>query len=227
MTKRKNRSSGRQAEGKQGKSIFWAEVLEYAKAIALAVVLTLFIRAFVVQAFKIPSGSMIPTLLVGDRLLVSKFSYGLRSPFSNKILIETGAPQRGEVAVFIFPEDPSKDFIKRIIGLPGDKVEIRQKKLYINDQEIPEAYVRHDPDQTLDFFLPNRGNYGPTVVPADNYFVMGDNRDHSNDSRSWGMVSRDLLRGRAWRLYWSRDVESDDLSYWQSIRWSRMGENVD
>ncbi len=182
---------------------------EYGESIIIALVLALLIRAFLVQAFSIPSGSMEPTLLVGDYLLVNKLAYGIRNPFTNKIWIPLGKPQRGEVAVFIYPQSPDKDYIKRIIGLPGDRIQIINKKLYLNgqltqipppsdDPEAPRAVYR-EPEITPT----ERDNFGPVVVPEDAYFVMGDNRDHSYDSRFWGFVSLKELKGRAFIIYFS------------------------
>jgi signal peptidase I len=186
------------------KKPFWRE---YGESLVIAVILALILRAFLMQAFSIPSGSMEPTLLIGDYLLVSKFSYGIRNPFNNKVLIPTGAPQRGDVAVFIFPQDPTKDYIKRVIGLPGDRIEVINKKVYINGKlyETPQA-VYSDP-----LMIPppqgptdsTRDNMGPVVVPAHSYFCMGDNRDRSYDSRFWGFVPMDNLRGKAIIIYFS------------------------
>lgn len=180
---------------------------EYGEALFIALILALVIRAFLVQAFSIPSGSMLPTLQVGDYLLVNKFIYGLRNPFTNKVMVPLGQPKRGEIVVFIFPQDPSKDYIKRVIGLPGDKVQIVDKKVLINGKllETPQA-VYNDPTlipaPTHRTESP-RDNFGPVVVPPNAYFVMGDNRDHSYDSRFWGFVPMDALRGKALIIYFS------------------------
>jgi signal peptidase I len=182
-------------------------IREYAEALAIAFVLALVIKFFLFQAFSIPSGSMENTLLIGDYLLVNKLSYGIRSPLDNKVIIPIGKPQRGDVVVFIFPKDPSKDYIKRVIGLPGDRLQIINKKVFINGKEYitPQA-VFQDSDKTNEF-LPGdqvaRDNFGPVVVPADSYFCMGDNRDRSYDSRFWGFVPMDNLRGRAMIIYFS------------------------
>jgi signal peptidase I len=182
-------------------------VREYGEALFIALILALIIRAFLVQAFSIPSGSMQPTLKVGDYLLVSKFSYGIRNPFSNKVLIPLWTPQRDDVVVFIFPQDPSKDYIKRVIGLPGDRVRIVDKQVYINDKPLQtpqacytDATVIPPPYRPLES---PRDNFGPVVVPPHSYFVMGDNRDHSYDSRFWGFVPMDALRGKAIIIYFS------------------------
>jgi len=182
---------------------------EYGESLFIALALALIIRAFLIQAFSIPSSSMEPTLLVGDYLLVNKFSYGIRNPFTNKIWMPIGKPQRGDIAVFIYPQDPDKDYIKRVIGLPGDRIQIINKKLYINgsitqipppsdDPQAPRAVYREK-----DITPTERDNFGPVVVPPNSYFVMGDNRDHSYDSRFWGFVSLDALRGKAFIIYFS------------------------
>lgn len=200
------RSKGRAAarrEGEGKKSL----LREYGEALVIALVLALVIRAFVIQAFSIPSGSMVPTLLVGDYLLVNKFVYGIRNPLSNKVWIPLSTPQRWDIVVFVFPQDPSKDYIKRVVGLPGEKVQLINKKLYINGEHVETPYAVYT-DATV---MPRpagpmespRDNYGPMEVPKDSYFVMGDNRDHSYDSRFWGFVSMDALRGKAFIIYFS------------------------
>lgn len=189
-----------QVEDQKSKSV----LREYAEAIVLAIVLAVIIRTFVVQAFKIPSGSMLPTLQIGDHILVMKFIYGIRIPFSNKVLIPITDPERGDVVVFIYPEDPTKDFIKRVIGVEGDKIEIRQKKLYINDQPVPDEHAHFE--QQGGPFIPKPGdNFGPITVPEHKLFVMGDNRDNSHDSRFWGFVDLDAVKGKALIIYWSWD----------------------
>jgi len=191
---------------------------EYGEALFIALILALVIRAFLFQAFSIPSGSMQPTLLVGDYLLVNKFSYGIRNPFTNQVWISLGEPRRGDVVVFIFPQDPSKDYIKRVIGLPGDKVQIVNKQVYLNGQllETPQA-VYQDSDR-LPGNQVTRDNFGPVVVPANSYFVMGDNRDQSYDSRFWGFVPMDALRGKAFLIYfsWAGD-------YSETFPWAFLG----
>jgi signal peptidase I len=195
------------------KSIF----REYAEAILVAVVLALFIRTFVVQAFKIPSGSMKPTLLVGDHILVSKFIYGVKLPFVNTTLIPVTDPERGDVVVFKFPEDPKKDFIKRVIGVSGDIVEVRNKKVYLNHKPMVDTYGTYlDPHVILGRARP-RDNFGPVTVPAGALFVMGDNRDHSYDSRFWGFVDLSMVKGKAFIIYWSWNKENS------GIRWGRLG----
>jgi signal peptidase I len=176
---------------------------EYAEAAAIALLLALFIRTFVVQAFKIPSSSMVPTLLIGDHILVNKFIYGVKLPFIRNTIIPVDEPERGDVIVFIYPKDPSKDFIKRVIGIPGDKVEIIDEKLFINDQQFQDG---HGVYAKLASGLSNPGskyNFGPVSVPKGHYFVLGDNRNNSQDSRFWGFVPEKLIKGKAFLIYGS------------------------
>lgn len=171
---------------------------EYAEAAAIAILLALFIRAFVVQAFKIPSGSMEPTLLVGDHILVNKFLYGIKLPYVQTTLIPISEPERGDIIVFIYPEDKSKDFIKRVIGIPGDKIQIQGRQIFINGLLFEDRYGYYDEKAGN----PNR-SFGPVVVPKEHFFVMGDNRDHSLDSRFWGFVPSTAVKGKAFIIYWS------------------------
>jgi signal peptidase I len=189
---------------------------EYAEALVMAVVLALFIRTFVVQAFKIPSGSMLPTLQIGDHLLVNKFLYGIRIPIVGKRILPLRAPQRDDVIVFVYPQDPSKDFIKRVKGLPGETIEIRNKVLYVNGQAIADdnAFYEKTPERMA---RAPRDDFGPFLVPEGTVFVMGDNRDHSHDSRFWGTVPIDDILGKAFVLYWSWDSKEF------SPRWGRLG----
>ncbi len=193
---------------------------EYAEAIIIALLLALFIRAFVVQAFKIPSGSMIPTLLIGDHILVSKFIYGLRNPFTGTVVIPVKEPERLDVLVFKFPLNPSQDFIKRVIGLPGDTVEIIDKKVYINGVQLKNDPGVIESDHVIPAGKSPRDNFGPVTVPAASVFVMGDNRDNSHDSRFWGFVDFQDLKGKAYVLYWSWD--RDDFN----VRWQRLGKVI-
>jgi signal peptidase I len=190
---------------------------EYGEAILIAVLLALFIRTFVVQAFKIPSGSMKPTLLVGDHILVNKFIYGIKIPFSDITLIPVKDPKRGEIVVFKFPEDPKKDFIKRVIAVAGDTVEIRNKRVYINEKPIEDPYGTHLDPHLIPGSARPRDNLGPVTVPPNSFFVMGDNRDHSYDSRFWGFVNLSAVKGKAFVIYWSWDKENS------GIRWKRLG----
>ncbi len=189
---------------------------EYAEAFALALLLALFIRTFIVQAFKIPSGSMLPTLEVGDHILVNKAVYGLRLPLAGTRWFAFSTPQRGDVAVFVYPVDPSKDFIKRVVGIPGDVIQIRDKRVYINGEvwNDPRAYFAdgHESDRGTP-----RDSYGPVSVPAGHIFVMGDNRDRSYDSRFWGFVDVRDVKGKAFLIYWSWDGKD------RWVRWDRLG----
>ena len=171
---------------------------EYAEAAAIAILLALFIRAFVVQAFKIPSGSMEPTLLVGDHILVNKFLYGIKIPYLQTTVIPISEPERGDIIVFIYPEDKSKDFIKRVIGTPGDQIQIQGRQTFINGQPFDDKYGYYDEKAGN----PSR-SFGQVMVPKDHYFVMGDNRDHSLDSRFWGFVPSRAIKGKAFIIYWS------------------------
>jgi signal peptidase I len=211
----------------------WTTTLkEYAQALAIALILAFVIRSFVVQAFKIPSGSMLPTLQIGDHLLVNKFIYGIKLPFTEITLVPVSEPKSGDIIVFKFPEDESKDFIKRVIGVPGDIIRIEDKQVYRNGQALPEPYIQHSAPQitTQEFpmsrwppheFDPRaRDNLGPLKVPQDAYFVLGDNRDESYDSRFWGYVSEEAILGRAWIIYWSWAGITD-------IRWGRIGDTVE
>ncbi|MFH2076337.1 MAG: signal peptidase I [Pseudomonadota bacterium] len=190
---------------------------EYIEAIILAVVIALFIRTFVIQAYKIPSGSMKPTLLIGDHILVSKFNYGIKLPFLRTTLIPVGAPQRGDIVVFIYPEDRSKDFIKRLIGVPGDTIEIRNKKIFINGLPYSDKHGVYVDNFIIPGAVQPRDNFGPVTVPEGSLFVMGDNRDESYDSRFWGFVSKKDVLGKALIIYWSWNREE----HW--VRLGRIG----
>jgi signal peptidase I len=192
-------------------------IREYAEAILMALLLALFIRTFIVQAFKIPSGSMIPTLAIGDHILVNKLAYGIRIPFWEEYLVNFQTPARSDVIVFIYPEDRSKDFIKRVIAVGGDTVEIRQKKVYINGKPVADAHAYFKESDFSGELQPGQNNYGPRVVPEGHLFVMGDNRDSSHDSRFWGFVNLDDVRGKAFLIYWSWD----GTDRW--VRWERLG----
>ena len=198
---------------------------ENIEAILLAVVLALFIRGFVVQAFKIPSGSMENTLLIGDHILVNKFIYGVKVPFSGITVIPVKNPKRGDIVVFKFPQDPSKDYIKRVVGIAGDTVEIRNKKVYVNGvvENNPHS-IYTDPQSPRYRRDPRGDNMRRTKVPPDSLFVMGDNRDNSYDSRFWGFVKLKALKGKAFMIYWSWDKKKFDLSKASvGARWGRIG----
>ena len=197
---------------------------EYAEAFGIAVILAVVLRAFFIQAYKIPSGSMEPTLLVGDHIIVNKLIYGFRMPDSffgltpfqgeipyGKYLFQIEPVHRGDVVVFVFPPDPTKDFIKRVIGVPGDTVQVKAGRLYLDGQEVadPHAHFEIPPEDRLP--SSERDYFGPLKVPAGHYFMMGDNRDRSYDSRFWGLVGRDDVEGRAMFIYWSWDSDSTSM----------------
>jgi signal peptidase I len=192
-------------------------IREYFESIIIAVILALFVRTWVVQAFKIPTGSMENNLLVGDHLLVNKFRYGPTTTKLEEMLLPVDSIHRGDVVVFKYPEDPERDFIKRVIGLPGETIEVRQKKVYVNGKPLDEPYVHFlQPAGEYGEFAPFdvREQYGPVTVPEGHYFVMGDNRDNSQDSRYWGFLPRDYVKGKALLVYWSFEAapgsERDD-----------------
>lgn len=177
-----------------------SETLSFLRTLAVFLLIAFFLRASVVEAFKIPSGSMIPTLRIGDHILVSKLSYGIRAPLYDGFIYQYGEPQRGDIVVFTRPEDPGTNIIKRVIGLPGDLVEVRDTKVFINNQLIYEPYARYELDGIKSF--------GPERVPAGHVLVLGDNRDHSRDSRFWEdtpFLDIQRIKGRALIVYWSWD----------------------
>jgi signal peptidase I len=199
---------------------------EYFESIVVAVILALFIRTFAFQAFKIPTGSMQTNLLIGDHLLVNKLVY---SPSFGPVedgLLGKKEIRRGHVVVFKFPEDPTRDFIKRVIGLPGETVEIKDKKVYINGQPLEEPYA-HFEEKQLSRDDPEYGfrgeairdNWGPQVVPPGQLFVLGDNRDNSRDSRFWGYLPRDQVKGRALLVYWSYEATKEDYQHTGPVAW--------
>jgi len=220
-------------------------LVEYSRSLFPVILIVLVLRSFLIEPFRIPSGSMMPTLLDGDFILVNKYTYGIRLPVINKKIIEVGKPARGDVAVFRYPRDPSVDYIKRIIGLPGDRVTYRDKHLYINGELVArEDYgvydargtgitmagaevfeedlkgVKHNilivNDQPMRYT-----EYTDYVVGKNEYFVMGDNRDNSNDSRFWGTVPEENLVGRAFMIWMNWDSANG------SVTWSRIGQSID
>ncbi len=222
---------------------FW----EWSKIIIFAVALFVVIRTFGVEAYKIPSGSMENTLLVGDFLLVNKALYGAEIPFTDVRLPAIRSPRRGDVIVFQFPLDPRTAYVKRLIGLPGDTVEMREGELFLNGRVQNEQYVIHShpvgepleqefrwQDQYLvrtaqarEKYHPSRNTWGPLIVPAKSYFMLGDNRDNSEDSRYWGFVSDTLVRGKPLIVYYSFAYDaSRDFSWLSNIRWGRLGTRV-
>jgi signal peptidase I len=238
------------------KSVSKSKPREYAEAIIIAVILALVIRAFVVQAFKIPSGSMIPTLVIGDHILVNKFIYGIKLPFTDGRFLIFSPPRRGDIIVFSYPGNKEKeectsiyknissrfrnaslhknpeylfksecrDFIKRIIAVGGDRIEIKNKKVYINGRALSEPYKRHSDSIVMSADLSPRDNFGPVTIPRNKFFVMGDNRDNSHDSRFWGTVDMEDIKGEAFIIYWSWDSLESLLN---KVRWSRIGMSLD
>ncbi|MGD0290624.1 MAG: signal peptidase I [Candidatus Binataceae bacterium] len=209
---------------------------EYSEAFIIALALAIILRTFFVQAYKIPSGSMEPTLLIGDHIIVNKLLYGLRlpdsffglTPFESEIpwghyLFKFEPVHRGDVVVFVFPPDPTKDFIKRVIGVPGDTIEVKNGKLYRDGAlaDDPHAHFELTPEDRQQ--SSPRDYFGPLKVPAGQYLMMGDNRDRSYDGRFWGLVNRDEVEGRAIFIYWSWDSDGNGLL---PIRWSRFGSVV-
>jgi signal peptidase I len=194
-----------------------SKIQEYIEAIIIAILIAVFIRTFIIQAFKIPSRSMVPTLLVGDHLLVNKFIYGIKIPYFRKAIISFTDPQRGDIVVFIYPNDRTKDFIKRVIGISGDTIEIKNKKIFINSKEYTDSFGIYSDSVIYPRTMQPRDNYGPVTVPKDSLFVMGDNRDESADSRFWGFVDLKDVEGKAFIIYWSWNHEDS------SLRWRRLG----
>jgi len=222
----KSESSAVETVSKKAKS----NLRENVEAILIAIVLALFIRTFIIQAFKIPSGSMKATLQIGDHILVNKFIYGVKfpylkipfvgeaDPYYGRTIIPVSKPGRGDIIVFKFPEDPEKDFIKRVIGVPGDEVRIRNKTVYINDRPFEDSYGIHTDNHIVSKATQPRDHFGPVTVPVNKVFVMGDNRDHSYDSRFWGFVDLKAVKGKAFIIYWSWDRSN------LGIRWGRLGQ---
>ena len=230
-------------------------VREYGESIGVAIAIALLLRAFVIEAFQIPSGSMIPTLEIGDHIFVSKFSYGLGIPFTLKKILQFGSPKRGDVIVFRYPLDVEIDYIKRVVGLPGERIEVRKNEVFVDGRLMPREHVdgpctiedgpptrrESNCDRWLENLdgkehsvihnpspLPAPDWVAPAVVPPGHVFVMGDNRDNSNDSRVWGTVPQEYIKGRALIVWWSRgpadtDFSLDGLRAWFSaIRWGRF-----
>ena len=197
---------------------------EYLEALLIAVLFATFARTFVFQAFKIPSGSMEENLLIGDHILVNKFIYGPRTFRIEKALLPFRDVRRGDVVVFRWPVDPSRDFIKRAVGLPGDVVRVVDKRLYVNGRPVAdESYTYHNdpvtyprgPTQSPGH---SRDNFGPVRIPPGSYFCLGDNRDNSHDSRFWGVVPANHLKGRAFVIYWSFDEDPAEAVEWPGWR---------
>ena len=214
---------------------------EYFESIVVAVILALFVRTWCFQAFKIPTGSMENNLLIGDHLVVNKFLFAPAGP--ERALLPIRTIRRGDVVVFKSPPEPDRDFIKRVVGLPGETVELRHKKIYIDGTALDEPYVHYllppRPDGEATAF-DKRETYGPVTVPADNLFVMGDNRDNSEDSRYWGFLPQSYVKGRAMMVYWSFESDASDYErpgleqlfsvvtgFVSKTRWARLGQQID
>jgi signal peptidase I len=228
-------------EAKMAAALKEPTVVEYAKSFFPVILAVLLLRSFLIEPFRIPSGSMMPTLLVGDFILVNKYKYGIRLPVLNKKVYELGQPERGDVVVFRFPRDPGVDYIKRVVGVPGDRVVYRNKTLFINGEKIAQipqgnyigtgsglsmsgadlrredlAGVKHDI-----LVVPKiNGVSSDVVVPEGHYFVMGDNRDNSNDSRYWGFVPEKNLVGKAFMIWMNWDSAAD------GVGWGRIGDSI-
>ncbi len=197
-----------------------AKIKDYAESIIIALIIALFIRAFFIQAFKIPSSSMVPTLLIGDHLLVNKFIYGTHIPFTDKVVIRIKNPKRGDILVFKCPVDEGKYYIKRVIGEPGDTVEVKNKTIFINGKKIYDPWGKNYDNTIYPKGSNPRDNFGPYTVPAESYFVMGDNRDASYDSRFWGPVEYKYIRGAPLITYFSWDSGTSNIL--KKIRFDRM-----
>lgn len=246
---RRARKSARVSDGVSGKRHGEPVIIEYAKAFFPVILIVFLLRSFVVEPFRIPSGSMLPSLLIGDFILVNKFAYGIRLPVVYSKVFDSGGPRRGDVAVFRFPGDPSINYIKRVIGVPSDVVVYKGKRLYINGELVSQTDVsprssrnfgdettgltrfseRLAPDATHDILvMTERPNHGPTEfsVPPDHYFVMGDNRDQSNDSRYWGYVPEENLVGKAFLIWFSWDTSGHGAWPWERVVWTRIGNKI-
>jgi len=231
--------------GRNGAMEVVATLWDWTKSIAVAFVLFLIVRTFVVEAFRIPTSSMENTLMVGDFLLVNKAVYGAEIPGTSLHLPAFEQPKRGDVIVFVPPDYPHKNYVKRLVGVPGDTLSMKDKQLFVDGQPVNEPYVRYI-DRHGDVvhpamlwqshyllaapphgYHPTRDNWGPLVVPADSFFVLGDNRDNSEDSRYFGFVSRSAILGKPWFVYYSFDpTASDDVPWLEDVRWRRIGEPI-
>ncbi len=202
---------------------------EYAESLIIAVVLALFVRTWVFQAFKIPTGSMENNLLIGDHLIVNKMVFAPTATAIEQALLPRRDIQRGDVIVFKFPADPERDFIKRVIGLPGEQLEVRRKKVYVNGQPLDEPYVQFLQPPAADGFDASndlREHYGPVTVPQNQFFMMGDNRDNSQDSRFWGFLPRSYIKGQALFMYFSLEEGGSLPTIFSDIRWGRIFDRV-
>ncbi|MEE8329996.1 MAG: signal peptidase I [Thermodesulfovibrionia bacterium] len=232
-----------------------SKLREYTEAIIIALILALLIRGFIVQAFKIPSGSMIPTLAIGDQILTNKFIYGLKVPFTDSRFLILRQPRRGDIIVFSYPgnrqkeecrsfsenvasrfqnfwnnknpfylfKDNCRDFIKRIVGTGGDRIEIKNNTVYVNDIALDEPYAIYKDKKNMAMFVEKTGSFGPISVPYGKFFVMGDNRDKSSDSRIWGFVDMSEIKGKAFIIYWSWNNNGKWLG---KVRWNRISKTL-
>jgi signal peptidase I len=197
---------------------------EYVESLLIAVIIALFVRSVFIQAYKIPSGSMEPTLLVGDHLLVNRLSYVVKVPYFDNVIYTLGKPKRGDIIVFRYPENIKIDFIKRVIAVEGDTVEIKDKVIYINGTKMPDLWGHYQNTPPIPRDLAPKDNFGPYTVPKDAVFAMGDNRDNSQDSRFWGPVRKEHLVGKALILYFSWNSNTKDP--FEYVRWSRIGQLI-
>jgi len=216
-------------------------IREYFESIVIAVILALFIRTWVVQAFKIPTGSMEQNLLIGDHLLVNKFVFGPIVTDFERVLLPEADVQRGDILVFKYPQEPERDFIKRVIGLPGENFEVRRKQVYIDGVTLDEPYLANQLPalESGAVVLDRRDNFGPITIPQNHYFMMGDNRDNSEDSRFWGPLPESYIKGKAMMIYWSyegnqplirqtglratiRRFGSTIINFFSGTRWNRL-----
>ena len=194
-----------------------SKIREFIEGILAAVLIALLITTFVIKMYKIPSRSMVPTLLVGDQLVVNKFIYGIKIPYFRNTIIPITDPQRGDIIVFIYPKDRSIDFIKRVIGVSGDTIEIKDKKIFINGKVFTDNTGIYTDKIIYPGSVQPRDNFGPVTVPKGSLFVLGDNRDESMDSRFWGFVDLKDVQGKAFIIYWSWNPDE------RKIRWQRLG----
>jgi signal peptidase I len=201
-----------------------SKLRQYGESLAIAAIIALSVKSLVFASYTIPSGSMEPTLLVGDYLIANRLSYVMKVPLTDIVVLTLGEPERGDIIIFRYPEDRSKDFVKRVIAKKGDVVEIKDKVVYVNGERVDIAAAHFIDSRMIPGFISPRDNFGPATVPKDSYFVMGDNRDNSADSRFWGFLKKEDLVGKAEIIYFSRDSKATDpLGY---VRWHRLGSLV-
>ena len=240
---RRRRAAARDGDGSSEDGVVAppSRIVEYSKSFFPVFLIVLVLRSFIVEPFRIPSNSMMPTLLTGDFILVNKFDYGIRLPVIDTKVVDVGLPERGDVVVFRFPEDPSTPFIKRVVGVPGDRIQYFDKVLYVNDEPMEQSPVGRyvgfgsgavmsgaslrverlgDIEHRILIQRDAHTVQGTAVVPEGHYFVLGDNRDNSRDSRYWGTVSEDLLIGKAFRIWMNWD-------FGHGIGWKRIGKAID